>query len=120
MHSAQFDAHMCVANMQKQTLKALRARGKKLLFVTNNAGKSRKGYVKRFTGVGLDVKADEVRRLGGWSCMPPFCSDTGGSVHCGMQSKANMRLPLTQGLFALKEMSIRHSVHTGTDEPACP
>ena len=43
-----------------QTLKALRAQGKRLLFVTNNAGKSRKGYVKRFTSVGLDVKADEV------------------------------------------------------------
>ncbi|KAF5829162.1 HAD-like domain-containing protein [Dunaliella salina] len=43
-----------------ETLKDLRARGKKLLFVTNNAGKSRKGYVKRFTSVGLDVSPDEI------------------------------------------------------------
>ena len=43
-----------------ETLAMLRQMGKKLFFVTNNSTKSRKGYLKKFTSLGLDVKA-EVR-----------------------------------------------------------
>lgn len=32
------------------------AQGKRLVFVTNNSTKSRAGYVKKFTGLGLSVK----------------------------------------------------------------
>ena len=31
--------------------------GKKLVFVTNNSTKSRAGYLKKFTGLGLNVSA---------------------------------------------------------------
>jgi hypothetical protein len=34
--------------------------GKQLVFVTNNSTKSRAGYLKKFTGLGLDVKAEEI------------------------------------------------------------
>merc|ERR1719460_1212726 len=43
-----------------ETLAALRALGKKLVFVTNNSTKSRAGYLKKFTGLGLDVQAEEI------------------------------------------------------------
>jgi phosphoglycolate phosphatase len=43
-----------------ETLAALRALGKKLVFVTNNSTKSRAGYMKKFTGLGLDVRAEEI------------------------------------------------------------
>ena len=43
-----------------ETLAALRALGKKLVFVTNNSTKSRAGYLKKFTGLGLDVRAEEI------------------------------------------------------------
>ncbi|KAH7660225.1 HAD-superfamily hydrolase subfamily IIA protein [Dioscorea alata] len=38
-----------------EVLQTLRSLGKKLLFVTNNASKSRKQYVKKFHTLGLDV-----------------------------------------------------------------
>jgi ribonucleotide monophosphatase NagD (HAD superfamily) len=34
--------------------------GKKLVFVTNNSTKSRKGYLGKFTGLGLKVNAEEI------------------------------------------------------------
>ena len=34
--------------------------GKKLVFVTNNSTKSRKGYLGKFTGLGLNVSAEEI------------------------------------------------------------
>ena len=34
--------------------------GKKLVFVTNNSAKSRKGYLGKFTSLGLDVSAEEI------------------------------------------------------------
>ena len=37
-----------------QALHEFRRQGKCLLFVTNNASKSRAAYVKRFTGLGLE------------------------------------------------------------------
>ncbi|KAK9832335.1 hypothetical protein WJX74_006874 [Apatococcus lobatus] len=43
-----------------ETLDALRARGKKLVFVTNNATKSRAGYKKKFTSLGLDISPEEI------------------------------------------------------------
>ena len=39
-----------------ETLAALRGLGKRLAFVTNNSTKSRAGYLKKFTGLGLDVE----------------------------------------------------------------
>jgi ribonucleotide monophosphatase NagD (HAD superfamily) len=35
----------------------LHVQGKKLVFVTNNSTKSRAGYLKKFTGLGLNVSA---------------------------------------------------------------
>ncbi|KAK9803264.1 hypothetical protein WJX72_002819 [[Myrmecia] bisecta] len=43
-----------------ETLDWLRSLGKKLVFVTNNSTKSRKGYLKKFTDLGLDVSAEEI------------------------------------------------------------
>lgn len=43
-----------------ETLDMLRGLGKKLVFVTNNSTKSRAGYLGKFTGLGLNVKAEEI------------------------------------------------------------
>jgi len=43
-------------------LDKLRARGKQIIFVTNNASKSRKAYLKKFEKMG--IKAELVSRLG--------------------------------------------------------
>jgi len=43
-----------------ETLDALRAMGKRLVFVTNNSTKSRKGYTKKFQELGLNVSAEEI------------------------------------------------------------
>ncbi|KXN83812.1 4-nitrophenylphosphatase [Leucoagaricus sp. SymC.cos] len=43
-----------------EVLNILRKRGKKLVFVTNNATKSRRSYKKKFDQVGLDVHVDEI------------------------------------------------------------
>jgi len=43
------------------TLAMLRAAGKRIFFVTNNSTKSRKGYLNKFIGLGLDtVEAEEI------------------------------------------------------------
>lgn len=41
-------------------LAKLRAQNKMIFFVTNNSTKSRKGYLKKFQSLGLDVKAEEI------------------------------------------------------------
>jgi len=41
-------------------LDKLRALGKKIFFVTNNSTKSRKGYLKKFTSLGLNVEPEEI------------------------------------------------------------
>jgi len=41
-------------------LDKLRAAGKKIFFVTNNSTKSRQGYLKKFTSLGLEVKPEEI------------------------------------------------------------
>merc|ERR1712087_996342 len=38
----------------------LRGMGKQLVFVTNNSTKSRAGYLKKFTSLGLNVNAEEI------------------------------------------------------------
>lgn len=43
-----------------ETLELLRGLGKMMFFVTNNSTKSRKGYLKKFTDLGLNVKAEEI------------------------------------------------------------
>lgn len=43
-----------------ETLEYLRSLGKQLVFVTNNSTKSRAGYLKKFTGLGLNVNAEEI------------------------------------------------------------
>jgi len=43
-----------------ETIEALRAAGKKMIFVTNNSTKSRAGYLKKFTNLGLNISAEEV------------------------------------------------------------
>lgn len=42
------------------TIEYLRSIGKRVFFVTNNSTKSRAGYLKKFTGLGLNVKAEEI------------------------------------------------------------
>lgn len=44
-----------------QALSALRAQGKRILFVTNNSSKSRAQYVARFASLGIAASAEEVR-----------------------------------------------------------
>lgn len=41
-------------------LDKLRELRKKIFFVTNNSTKSRKGYLKKFTELGLNVQAEEI------------------------------------------------------------
>ena len=43
-----------------EVLEKLRQMGKKIFFVTNNSTKSRKGYKKKFDGLGLDVAPEEI------------------------------------------------------------
>lgn len=43
-----------------ETLDMLRKAGKKLIFVTNNSTKSRKGYQGKFTNLGLTVAPEEI------------------------------------------------------------
>jgi len=43
-----------------ETLAMLRDAGKRLFFVTNNSTKSRAGYLKKFTSLGLDVQPEEI------------------------------------------------------------
>lgn len=44
----------------KETLEYLRARGKRLIFVTNNSTKSRQEYTEKFESFGITVSKDEV------------------------------------------------------------
>jgi phosphoglycolate phosphatase len=39
-------------------LRSLRSLGKSVYFVTNNSGKSRAGFLKKFRDLGLDVSAE--------------------------------------------------------------
>lgn len=41
-------------------LEELRKQGKMIFFVTNNSTKSRKGYLKKFKELGLDINAEEI------------------------------------------------------------
>lgn len=50
----------CLIDGVPETLDFLRSMGKKLVFVTNNSTKSRAGYVKKFTSLGLSVKPEEI------------------------------------------------------------
>eukprot|EP00244_Chara_vulgaris_P010673 TRINITY_DN498_c0_g1_i2.p1 TRINITY_DN498_c0_g1~~TRINITY_DN498_c0_g1_i2.p1 ORF type:complete len:387 (-),score=71.60 TRINITY_DN498_c0_g1_i2:345-1505(-) len=43
-----------------ETLDFLRAKGKRLVFVTNNSTKSRKQYGKKFSSLGLEVNGEEI------------------------------------------------------------
>jgi 4-nitrophenyl phosphatase len=43
-----------------ESLHLLRSRGKKILFVTNNATKSRKSYKKKFDAFGIEAHVDEI------------------------------------------------------------
>lgn len=43
-----------------ETLDFLREQGKKLFFVTNNSTKSRAGYLKKFTSLGLNISSEEI------------------------------------------------------------
>ncbi|KAI8467196.1 MAG: HAD-like domain-containing protein [Monoraphidium minutum] len=43
-----------------EALRVLRARGKRLRFVTNNSSKSRAQYVSKFEGLGIEAEAAEV------------------------------------------------------------
>ena len=38
----------------------LRARGKRLIFLTNNSTKSRAGYLAKFESLGIHVSAEEI------------------------------------------------------------
>jgi phosphoglycolate phosphatase len=43
-----------------ETLEMLRSMGKKIIFVTNNSTKSRKGYQAKFSSLGLTVAPEEI------------------------------------------------------------
>ena len=50
--------HPCLWKDQHRENQLLQ--GKKLIFVTNNSTKSRKGYLGKFTGLGLNISAEEI------------------------------------------------------------
>lgn len=43
-----------------EVLAFLRSQGKRVFFVTNNSTKSRAGYLKKFTSLGLEAQAEEI------------------------------------------------------------
>lgn len=43
-----------------EAIEYLRSIGKRVFFVTNNSTKSRAGYLKKFTGLGLNAQAEEI------------------------------------------------------------
>ena len=45
---------------RRNSFRKLTLQGKKLVFVTNNSTKSRKGYLGKFTSLGLNVSAEEI------------------------------------------------------------
>lgn len=49
-----------VIDRVSETLEYLRSQGKRVFFVTNNSTKSRAGYLKKFTSLGLDAQAEEI------------------------------------------------------------
>ena len=52
---------LCNVSLCHSSLKQhVETQGKKLVFVTNNSTKSRKGYLGKFTSLGLDVSAEEI------------------------------------------------------------
>lgn len=44
----------------KKTIEKLRSQGKKLVFMTNNSAKTRSGYVKKLSDLGLKVNKDDI------------------------------------------------------------
>jgi hypothetical protein len=68
-----------------ETLDMLRALGKKLVFVTNNSTKSRKGYLGKFTSLGLNINAvsGRGRRRRRWR------GRSGRVGKCGQTAAAN-------------------------------
>eukprot|EP00741_Cyanophora_paradoxa_P007538 tig00001154_g7291.t1 len=43
-----------------KTIEFLKSKGKRVIFVTNNSTKSRKGYLKKFVDLGLPVEAEQI------------------------------------------------------------
>jgi phosphoglycolate phosphatase len=43
-----------------ETIDMLKAMGKQMFFITNNSTKSRAGYLKKFTGLGLNITAENI------------------------------------------------------------
>lgn len=71
--AAAMPAHCCPHNVRGapgllQALAALRAQGKRLLFVTNNSSKSRQQYVSKFSALGIEAHPQEVSPLQGPVC----------------------------------------------------
>ncbi|XP_051128656.1 phosphoglycolate phosphatase 2-like [Andrographis paniculata] len=76
------------------TLEALRAMGKKLIFVTNNSTKSRRLNAKKFHSLGISVSEDEI-----------FCS----SFAAAMYLKVN-NFPKEKKVYAIGEEGILEEV----------
>jgi hypothetical protein len=66
-----------------QALAALRAQGKRLLFVTNNSSKSRQQYVSKFQALGIEAHPQEVSALHSMSCCMHHLQ-----VHCPLPDKS--------------------------------
>lgn len=49
-----------VIERASETIDHLRSIGKRVFFVTNNSTKSRAGYLKKFTGLGLNAQPEEI------------------------------------------------------------
>merc|ERR1712147_48830 len=43
-----------------ETIDMLKSMGKQLFFITNNSTKSRAGYLKKFTSLGLNITAENI------------------------------------------------------------
>lgn len=90
---------------------ALRARGKRLVFVTNNSGKSRRAYADKFAALGARVDASDI--------------STSGSAAA---QYVRAELPACEAVFVVGEDGLKeelrgvglevHDTHTATAEPS--
>lgn len=78
--------------------------GKKLVFVTNNSTKSRAGYLKKFTGLGLKVSAVSLPSLSGFllckiiPAAKSFLSTSGPFIFRYMENSGSKQ-SISRGVF---------------------
>lgn len=80
----------------KETLNLLREKGKKLIFVTNNATNSREQYVEKFAKFGIAVKKEEV---------------FGSAFSAATYVEKIVKLPKDKKVWVLGQKGLEHELH---------